>query len=73
MIQLLHKMNTYTIIMKPSDVGQHITEQGKDRERIRVAEHSFQVHLLFAVWAGLFLPHDAPASYAELMESGDKG
>lgn len=40
------------------------------RKRIRVTEHSFQVHLLFAVWAHLLLSHNAPSSYAELMEPG---
>lgn len=40
------------------------------RKRIRVTEHSFQVHLLFAVRAHLLLSHNAPSSYAEFMEPG---
>lgn len=38
-------------------------------QRIRIAEHPLQVHLLLAVWTRLFLSHDAPASDTELMES----
>lgn len=41
--------------------------------RIRVAEHPLQVHLLLAVGAGLLLTHNAPAAYAELVESGEGG
>lgn len=38
-------------------------------KRIRVTKHSLQIHLLFAVRAHLLLTNDAPASYAELVES----
>lgn len=42
----------------------------KPTKRIRVTKHSLQVHLLFAVRAHLFLSHNAPSSYAELVEPG---
>lgn len=38
-------------------------------KRIRIAEHPFQVHLLFAVWTGLLLADYTPTTNAELVES----
>lgn len=46
----------------------NFTTHIKNDKRIRVTKHSLQIHLLFAVWAHLLLPNDAPASYAELVE-----
>ena len=54
--------------MDGEDEGLCVKKQANN-QRIRIAEHPLQVHLLFTVWASLLLSHNAPASYAELMES----
>lgn len=43
--------------------------QQEYKQRIRVAEHPFEVYLLFAVGTRLLLSHNAPAADAELVES----
>lgn len=35
-----------------------------------VTEHPLEIHLLFAIWTRLLLPHDAPTPDAELVEAG---
>lgn len=55
-----------------TDLIINVRNLGTHTQRIRITEHPLQVHLFFAVWACLFLTHNAPASYAELMKSGRK-
>ena len=40
-------------------------------KRIRITEHLLQIHLLFAIWACLFLTHNAPSSNTKFMKSGN--
>lgn len=53
--------------------GQHFLPtahaQEEPKQRIRVAEHPLEIHLLFAVGTCLLLSHNAPAADAELVES----
>ena len=57
--------------MEGEDEGLCVKRRANN-ERIRVAEHPLQVHLLFTVRTSLLLSHNAPASYAELMESEEQ-
>lgn len=38
-------------------------------KRIRITKHLLQIHLLFAIWARLFLTHNAPSSNTKFMKS----
>lgn len=40
-------------------------------KRIRITKHLLQIHLLFAIWACLFLTHNAPSSNTKFMKSGN--
>lgn len=67
-VDALHKSNDYGL---PSNkVAEPVQELSIHDMWLLpgVTEHSLQVHLLFTVRACLLLSHDAPSSYAELME-----